>query len=202
MRRYSAINLPASLLLCLLLLTLQPLIRLVSEISPFTAQMPLSFVPNAGQTDEAVHFQVRSLGGTLFFTPGEVVLSLPFSSPQESVVSVGTQRAVSLPSPTFTIDTPRSNDEIPQPVATILRLRFEDANPAAEIIAGEALPGVVNYFLGNDPAQWRTDVPTYAGVAYQDLYAGIDLAYDGTEGLLKGTYMVAAGVTTARSRSR
>ena len=43
-------------------------------------KLPLSFVPNVGQTDQAVHFQVNSFGGTLFFTPQEVVLSLPQSN--------------------------------------------------------------------------------------------------------------------------
>ena len=40
-------------------------------------KLPLSFMPNLGQTDPSVYFQVRGLGGTLFFTPGEIVLTLP-----------------------------------------------------------------------------------------------------------------------------
>ncbi len=32
-------------------------------------QWPLQFVPNQGQTDPDVRFLVKSLGGTLFFTP-------------------------------------------------------------------------------------------------------------------------------------
>ncbi|MDM8522467.1 SBBP repeat-containing protein [Desulfococcaceae bacterium HSG8] len=40
-------------------------------------RLPLSFVPNAGQTDEEARFLVRSFGGTMFFTPGEVIISLP-----------------------------------------------------------------------------------------------------------------------------
>ncbi|MGQ9793467.1 MAG: DUF7948 domain-containing protein [Anaerolineae bacterium] len=40
----------------------------------------------------------------------------------------------------------------------------------------------VNYFLGNDPAQWRTDVPVYAGVRYNDLYPGVDLEVTGGGG--------------------
>lgn len=39
---------------------------------------PLSFVPNAGQSDRSVHFQVHTKdGGALFFTQSQVVLSLP-----------------------------------------------------------------------------------------------------------------------------
>ena len=49
-------------------------------------------------------------------------------------------------------------------------------------MARNALPGVVNYLVGNDPAQWHTDVPTSARVRYTALYPGIDLTVYGTEG--------------------
>ena len=45
--------------------------------APDFGKLPLSFVPNAGQTDPAVRFQAQGMGGTLFFTPGEIVLLLP-----------------------------------------------------------------------------------------------------------------------------
>ncbi len=152
----------------LALLTLQPFTRLVSNIVQAANSLPLSFVSNVGQADQAVQFQVRSLGGTLFFTRGEVVLSLPESAEEQRV----------------------------------LRMRFEGANPELAIRASELLPGVVNYFLGNDPAKWQTNIPTYGGVVYESLYPGIDLAYDGSEGLLKGTYTVAAGADPSVIRWR
>jgi hypothetical protein len=40
----------------------------------------------------------------------------------------------------------------------------------------------VNYFLGNDPAQWRAHVPVWAGVRYVDLYPGVDLEVTGEAG--------------------
>jgi hypothetical protein len=81
---------------------------------------------------------------------------------------------------------------------TVVRLQFSGANPAPEVRSGEALPGTVNYFIGSDPAQWQTNLSTYAGVVYADLYDGIDLVYDGTRGTLKGTYTVAPGSDPAR----
>ena len=40
------------------------------------------------------------------------------------------------------------------------------ANPDARVSRGLApQSGVVNYFLGNDPAQWHTGVSTYARVS-------------------------------------
>ena len=55
-------------------------------------------------------------------------------------------------------------------------------NPAAKAIGANPLPGNVNYFIGDDPKQWHANVPTFGGVKYQDMYAGIDLVYyDKTE---------------------
>jgi uncharacterized repeat protein (TIGR01451 family) len=79
-----------------------------------------------------------------------------------------------------------------------LHLRFDKANPAPEIAPADALPGVVNYLIGSDPARWQTAVPTYTGVDYRTLYTGIDLRFDGLEGTLKGTYTVAPGADPAQ----
>jgi hypothetical protein len=56
------------------------------------------------------------------------------------------------------------------------------ANLAAAVAGADPLPGHANYFLGNDPKKWRTDVPTYARVKYQGVYPGVDLVYYGTQG--------------------
>ena len=57
----------------------------------------------------------------------------------------------------------------------------------------DQLPGIVNYFIGDDPAKWRTNIPTYAKVQYQDVYPGIDLAYYGNQGQLEYDLIVAPG---------
>jgi hypothetical protein len=45
--------------------------------------------------------------------------------------------------------------------------------------AGAALPGKANYILGED---WHTNVPTYAGVAYDDAWPGVDVSVYGSAG--------------------
>ena len=149
--------------------------------------LPLSFVPNAGQHDEAVRFAARAMGGDLYFTEQGVVLALPggtagdiHAAEQSSLPKAGNQGAG----------------------GTVLRLRFEGANPDLILEQGAALPGVVNYVLGNDPAEWRTGLHTFAGIQYRNLYPGIELAYDGIEGLLKGTYTVEPDADPARIRWR
>ena len=84
--------------------------------------------------------------------------------------------------------------------AGVLRTTFVGANGQVSIGAGEALPGKVNYLIGSDPSGWHTDLATFAGVHYYQLYNGIDLTYSGTEGQLKSTYTVAPGADPARIR--
>ena len=55
------------------------------------------------------------------------------------------------------------------------------ANAKAKVVGLDELPGKSNYFLGNDPKKWRTNVPNYAKVRYQDVYPGIDLVFYGKE---------------------
>jgi len=38
-----------------------------------------------------------------------------------------------------------------------------------------------NYFIGNDPKQWHTNIPNYGQVRYRGVYPGIDLIFRGNE---------------------
>lgn len=67
-----------------------------------------------------------------------------------------------------------------EPMADVLRVGFAGANPSAEAVGLEQLPGNTNYFRGPDPSKWFTDIPNYARVSYQNIYSGIDLVYYGT----------------------
>jgi hypothetical protein len=84
----------------------------------------------------------------------------------------------------------------------VVRLSFVGANPEPQVLPGNRLPGTVNYFLGNDPGKWQTNLPTYGGITYSGLYPGIDLHYEGTQRSLKGTYTLAAEADPAIIRWR
>src|SRR5260370_111684 len=55
----------------------------------------------------------------------------------------------------------------------------------------DALPWKTNYYIGNDPAQWHTDILTYGRVKYGNVWPGIDLAYHGKERQLEYDFIVA-----------
>jgi hypothetical protein len=82
---------------------------------------------------------------------------------------------------------------------TSLKLRLIDAQ-SAQAQAEGAMPGVSNYFIGNDPARWRTAVPHFERVRYAAVYPGIDLVYYGAGRELEYDFVVAPGASPAAIR--
>jgi hypothetical protein len=133
-------------------------------------KLPLSFEANHGQTDEKVKFLSRGSGYTLFLTSDAAVFSLRQTSPKGSAAP-----QQSLPG----LHLRRS-----EPVSTkgaVLRMKLVKANSGANVTGDDELPGTSNYFVGNDPKKWRTNVPTYARVKYEGIYPGVDLLYYGNQ---------------------
>jgi Beta-propeller repeat len=74
-----------------------------------------------------------------------------------------------------------------------LALRFPGSSPRRVLEGEERAPGEVNYFLGKDPAGWRTGIPRYAQIAYRDLWPGVELRLREQTGTLKYEFRVRAG---------
>ncbi len=75
----------------------------------------------------------------------------------------------------------------------VVRMKLAGAGQPRRAVGLEKLPGVSNYFLGNDPAKWRTDVPHYARIQYDGVYPGIDLVWYGNQRRLEYDFVVAPG---------
>ena len=82
-----------------------------------------------------------------------------------------------------------------------VRVQFVGANPSVEVEGIKQLPGQANFLTG-DADQWRVGVPLYGGVAYRQLYPGIDMLYGANGRNLKSEFVVAAGVDPAQIRVR
>ncbi len=77
--------------------------------------------------------------------------------------------------------------------AAALQMRVVGGDPNAQADELNELEGKVNYFVGNDPAQWRQNIPTYGRVRYREVYHGIDLVYYGNQRQLEYDFNVAPG---------
>ncbi len=94
---------------------------------------------------------------------------------------------------TTLLDKP-TTDNGPGATDSVLRMKLVGASANAAVTGAEELPGKSNYFIGNDPAKWRTNVPNYAKVRYQNVYPGVDLVYYGSQGgQLEYDFVVAPG---------
>lgn len=64
-------------------------------------------------------------------------------------------------------------------------------NRAAKWVGEAPLEGRSNYFLGNDPSQWKTGIPHYGAVRAQGIYRGVDLVFYGNARQLEFDWDVA-----------
>jgi hypothetical protein len=71
-------------------------------------------------------------------------------------------------------------------------IRFEGSMPAVPVGRDKASFDS-NFFIGNDSSKWRTDVPNYKEVVYENLYEGIDLVYRTGENGVKYEFVVHLG---------
>jgi hypothetical protein len=84
----------------------------------------------------------------------------------------------------------------PKGAADVLRIKLIGSNPAPRVEGTGQLAGKSNYFIGNDPKKWRTNIPSYSKVWYRGVYPGIDLVYYGTnQRQLEYDFVVAPGAS-------
>jgi hypothetical protein len=88
---------------------------------------------------------------------------------------------------------PASSAKTPNLLERTVRMQFVGARAGASIGGQTQFSGRINYLVGNDPAQWRVNIPTYAQVNVNDLYPGISVLYYGTDQRLEYDLTVAPG---------
>jgi hypothetical protein len=134
-----------------------------SRVAALYAHLPLSFEINQGQADPRVKYLAHGQGYTLWLTADQAVLAL------------------------------RSSAELSTSALPVIRLKLVGSDPAPSVWGEQPLPGRSNYFLGNDPKKWRTNIPIYAKVKYANVYPGVDLVYYGNQGQLEYDFVVQPG---------
>lgn len=143
-------------------------------------KLPLAFEKNRGQSNREVLYASHGRGYGLFLTAHEAVLALRHNRHPRS------SRTGDMSFRDF-----QSRGQTDK--TSVIRMNFEGANSATRVGAIDHLPGRVNYFVGNDPKNWHTDIPTYARVKYTGIYPGIDLVFYGNQDRLEYDFVIAPG---------
>jgi hypothetical protein len=183
----------------------QPDLENQAKIRESYGNLPLSFEANQGQADSRVKFLTRTGAYKMFLTGDEAVLVLrerkakdkdknkdkKNNAKEDNKFPVETRLAASL----------AKANSAPRPeraTESILRMKLRNADANARVTGLDELAGTSNYFIGNDPAYWRTSVPTYSKVKYEAIYSGIDLVFYGNQQQLEYDFIVAPGVDPHR----
>ncbi|MFH1891574.1 MAG: SBBP repeat-containing protein [Candidatus Zixiibacteriota bacterium] len=145
-------------------------------------QQPLPFTKNMGQWDERVKFRASAGGATIWFAADGVYYQFTRTIRRDDATP---DDPIRMPHERFD----HQQDSVEQ---LVIKASFVGANPTAEI-AGEGLMEYkCNYFIGNDPTMWRTDVPNYESVTLRNVYDGVDLSFfGGADGKLVYQYSLA-----------
>lgn len=115
-------------------------------------KLPFYFEKNEGQIEANVKYLSRGKGYQIYFTNQQVVMVL--------------QKVL---------------NENSHPLSTYLSIQFIGAKQEPFIKGIEEQTYKTNYFVGSNSEQWRSNIPNFAKVCYEELYPGIDAIFYGNE---------------------
>jgi hypothetical protein len=137
--------------------------------------MSVSFEPNVGQADARTEFVGRGVGTTALLTRA----GIEFAGPRRGQ---GTEKSRNIA------------------VRFFSARRGRAASPPLAWRGVARLAGETNYFLGNDPARWRTHVPHFGEAEARNVIDGVDAVAYGRGKELEYDLRVAPGTNPADLR--
>ena len=151
------------------------------EVMKAYGQLPLSFEANQGQSAADVKYLSRADGYLLSLRDQEADLTFR-------------QVPAARPIATNRLKLYRTH-RVPTALGkfSTVRMRLAGSNPSAEITGLDRTATQINYFIGNDPKKWHTEVPAYSKVKYAGIYPGVDLMFYGNRRELEYDFVVAPG---------
>ncbi|UCE64470.1 MAG: SBBP repeat-containing protein, partial [Nitrospirota bacterium] len=134
----------------------------------------IPFVANNGQVDVQAAYVAQMFGGTLFVTrQGELVYKLP--KPRATHSAVAKNEGGKSVSDADEIAEFNDNEAIDGIVLREVLIDDDNHRLIPDTIQGKnGTPTRINYFKGNDPSQWKTDLSTYAVIYFGEVYERID----------------------------
>ncbi len=142
--------------------------------------LEIPFEANIGQQNKQVAFTARALGGTLFVTrAGELVYSFPGRVPGQTMTGRDPHKGLSARGPGWALS--------------------ESFTGAHIVPRGNAASVTrVNRFIGSDPKNWRSSIPTFGRIALGEAWPGIAVALAAHGDSVEKLFTLAPGANAAR----
>ena len=144
-----------------------------SAVGNLLSNQPLLFEENVGQYAADIEFRGQAHGYDVWLTDDQVFFSVQMA-PADGTTTSASPTLVTMSFVGGRADTP---------------LRTENRNVR-----------VNNYYGATDPAAWFENVPNFGRVVYDDVYAGIDVAFYGQASELEFDFLVDAGIDPEQAR--
>ena len=142
---------------------------LPSQISGGQSSIPLLFIENSGQFEENELFRVRGAYGNVHIATDEIWVTI-------------------LDDPGISID--GENPEGKLIKGNNLRITFPGSNSTPDVEGIIPIESKVSYFYGNDPQEWKIDVPVWGGVRYKNIYPSVDLEIFSEDGVWAWQFVI------------
>lgn len=154
----------------------------------------LDYIQNKGQWEKEVLYKADLYGGWAFLEQGRITYLFSDKNKLHPGLS-GVPKYLEtdegkFPNPEWE---ERSAEELSVVNYHAYRVHWLDANPKVKVSGNDRQSYYNNYFIGNDPTQWQSNVQLYRMVTYNNLYPKIDLKVYSQGNTMKSDYIVKKG---------
>ena len=145
------------------------------------APRDIEFVPNGGQWPGQVEFRASFHGGVAFLEKDRFTFTMCDNEPVARFHDL------------YHYQHDRYEWASLKADCHAYQVVFRDANPDVRVISGNPMSHYYNYFIGNNPARWASNLHPSNEVWYEGIYPGIDLVVHGAGGNLKYDFVLSPG---------
>lgn len=155
----------------------------------FSKDGQIQFIENKNQWESQIAFKADLPGGALFLTPNKLVYNF-YSATR--LHDLHEKKHTSYGKKVY-------QDMVNYHAYSV---EMVGANPIPAYQRSQKASHHHNYFIGNNPSKWASNVPVYGGIQYTEVYPGIDLSLYSKESNLKYDFIVQANADPSKIQLR
>jgi gliding motility-associated-like protein len=164
---------------------------------PLYSFSQLYFVENKGQWDQQVHFKTEAGNSAFFLTKDGYSILINHPEDYQRLAEFNHGHGFD------SVAKQQFRNAAPDKMrAHAFRVKFLGGNFNTKPIMEKPLPGVENYFIGNDPSKWASGCKTYQAITYKNVYPNIDVRYYVQDDQLKYDLVVYPGADVSNIQMR
>lgn len=139
---------------------------------PFFSKSQLYFVENKGQWDKQVQFKTEAGNSAFFLSNDGYTILMKHPGDYQRMAEYNHGHSIN---PALKTDIPAAPPERIR--AHAYKVKFLGGNFNTTPVMEKPMPGVENYFIGNDHSKWGSGCRLFQAITYKNVYPGVDVRY-------------------------